>query len=176
MKNNAVEPLSARHLRVLQSRPPAHIIPQKADPAVFNVKPLSQINAYIDQQAGYVTPDAEFIGRLLYQMMARIEGAIILWEGQQHILASAQAQTLSTTEVTIYENTLPYPVTVVVFNLDPAQTIFVGGKGLTVNDSLPIFPEGTDKYTIESGRTLYGRVAAGTVDVRFYTTMKRRII
>jgi hypothetical protein len=110
---------------------------------------------------------------LLLNLIRRLSAAVVLWESQQHVLSRTEQVTVDTTATLLYLNSFPYPVTLVVFNLDPAQTVYVGGKTMTVNDSLPVFPEASDRYTIQEGSEVYARVAAGSIDLRFYTTMRR---
>ena len=112
---------------------------------------------------------------LLNQMLKSFNHAIKLWASQQEIFSRSQQVTVTTSGTLLYENNFPYPLTIIVYNMDPAQDLSVAHKGSTVDDSIPVRPESSEKFTIQEGDSLYGRVASGSVDVRFQTTQQRRI-
>lgn len=148
---------------------------------IDNTKPIGQrsgvdnIRDWVDNQPN-TSPDARMLALVNIQLLRRLDQFVYLWESQQHILARAEAVSIATTQTLVYENTFPYPVSIEVYNLDPAQTCFVGRSGLTVHDGLPILPEQSHRYTLEPGDRMYGRVAAGAIDIRFSTTMRTIIM
>lgn len=116
------------------------------------------------------TCDALLLAELLIQLIARLDYALDRWQSQQYVLSRVQNVVVGTDPTLLYENSHPYPITLEIFNLDPAQTVFIGRQAVTIYTGVPIFPESGRKVTIESGDHLYAVVEAGTVNVRLMTT------
>jgi len=115
--------------------------------------------------------DTVLLAELLLQLIARLDYFITVWQTQQYVMARTQPIRIGTEPTLIYRNSLPYPITLEVFNLDPAQTVFIGQEGVTVSGGVPVFPESGRRVTVEPGKSLYGIVEAGEVDVRIMSTV-----
>jgi len=115
-----------------------------------------------------LTDEGRLTGELLWEILQRIDKMMFMFISDIEVLDNVSQINIATTETLIYQNLIDKPVTIKVYNTDPAQTVHVGKTGLTITGpGAPIFHESSMKLTVDSGDAIYGIVELGTVDVRY---------
>ena len=134
---------------------------------------LTGISKYIlAGSASLLSDDGRMVTELLWEIVQRLDYVMSTAISDIEVLDHVERKTITTTETRIYQNNSPNIVTVKIYNIDPAQTVYVGKRGITIlNASIPVFHESHQRISIAPGETCYGIVAAGTGDIRLSVNM-----
>lgn len=115
-----------------------------------------------------LTDDGRITSELLWEILQRIDKLMFAQLSEIEVLDNITQIDIATVETLIYQNNIDMPVTLKIYNTDPAQTVHIGKTGVTITGpGAPIFHESSMKLTVDSGDTIYGIVELGTVDIRY---------
>lgn len=118
--------------------------------------------------AAVLTDDGRINSELLWEILQRIDAIMFAQISEIEVLDNVRQVDIATTETLIYQNNIDRPVTIKIYNTDPAQTLHVGKTGVTITGpGAPIFHESNMKLTVDSGDAVYGICELGTIDVRY---------
>lgn len=115
-----------------------------------------------------LTDDGRITSELLWEILQRIDKLMFAQLSEIEVLDNITQVDITTVETLIYMNNTDKPVTLKIYNTDPAQTVHIGKTGVTITGpGAPIFHESSMKLTIDAGDAVYGIVELGTVDIRY---------
>lgn len=136
------------------------------------MRTLEKVQADILAGSQKVMSDGDkLLGELLWEILQRIDKLMFIAYSDIEVLDHVERVDVTTVETLIYQNNTEKPVTLKIYNTDPAQTVHVGKQGITISSGAPIFHEESMKITVSAGDRVFGIVELGTVDVRFSVFM-----
>jgi hypothetical protein len=133
------------------------------------MRTLDAIQEHVNEgSAKVVSYDARLTCELLWEILQRMDGLLFAVYSEIEILDHCLRVNVTVAQTLLYQNNTNKPVTLKLYNTDPAQTVFIGKNGVTIiGPGIPLFTERDMRVTVSPGDSIFGIVELGTVDVRY---------